>query len=143
MTGWASGGEECRPHNSTTPNPKNPTTKKREWIINSCLKDAAESKYKIEFYCPTLYAIRKKPLPGFLSEEARPPSHINAGSRVLRNFEPQRRPPSIKSMGRESIIKHLRSLGPGMGQKWQNEKNPFSLRSNCHMADRDSHCETS
>ena len=47
VTGWASGGERRQPHNPTTPNPKNPTTKKREWIINSCLKDAAESQYII------------------------------------------------------------------------------------------------
>ena len=49
VTGWASGGEECQPHNPTTPNPKNPTTKKREWIIISCLKDSAISKYIIVF----------------------------------------------------------------------------------------------
>jgi hypothetical protein len=57
VTGWASGGKECQPHNPTTPNPKNPTTKKREWIINRRLIDAADTKNIIDtFYHPSIYA---------------------------------------------------------------------------------------
>jgi hypothetical protein len=44
VTGWACGGEGCRTHNPTTPNPKNPTTKKREWIINRRFIDAVKKK---------------------------------------------------------------------------------------------------